>query len=194
MQSAANQTKTKKNDMKTTTQEPEIKTSIRVEFSAPHFDPYSEQVKFSAHVIGTKGSAAFDYSGGILAFSTPADRDRLMKRYKRIRTDNRADILAKILSRNVKASQNVDRPHVMRVFRDLASLSKPKATDLIACLILNANGTDQTFEQWAADLGYDSDSRKAEAIFNAFKDTARKLAAILSPEQRTEAEQIAANY
>ena len=180
--------------MKKTTQEPEIKTSIRVEFSAPHFDPYSERVKFSAHVIGVKGSAAFDYSGGIWACSTPADRDRLMKLYKRSAKDNRGDILEKILSHRVKADQNVDRPHVMRVFRDLASLSKPKPNDLIACLMLDANGADQAFEQWAADLGYDSDSRKAEAIFNACKDTARKLAVILSPEQRTEAEQIAANH
>ena len=174
--------------------EPEIKTSIRVDFSAPHFDPHTEQIKFSAHVIGAKGSAAFDYSGGIHAFSSPEARAGLLNRYKASRWNNYDLILQKINAHQVKASKNTERPDVMKVFRDLAALSKPEPHNLIACLIMDTNGTDQTFEQWAEDLGYDTDSREAERTYNACRETARKLAAILSPEQRAEAEEIAANY
>lgn len=47
--------------------------------------------------------------------------------------------------------------------------------EFLNCLVMDASGTDQAFEDWAPDLGYDPDSRKAEAIFHKCRDMAGKL-------------------
>lgn len=51
----------------------------------------------------------------------------------------------------------------------------PDAADVVHCLLMDASGTDETFEDWAGNLGYDPDSRKAEAAFNACRETAAAL-------------------
>lgn len=55
----------------------------------------------------------------------------------------------------------------------------PKPGDVLNCLILDASGVDQPFEDWASDLGYDPDSRKAEAVYRACQDTRYKLRDLL---------------
>ncbi len=52
-------------------------------------------------------------------------------------------------------------------------LPAPAIADVIYSLVSDAQCVrhGQTFEEFAADLGYDEDSRKAEAIFNACRDT-----------------------
>lgn len=52
----------------------------------------------------------------------------------------------------------------------------PKIEDVLDCLASDASGLDHpaTFEEWAADYGYDPDSRRAEQIFNnCVEQTAR---------------------
>lgn len=55
--------------------------------------------------------------------------------------------------------------------------AEPKAADVLDCLasdassIENANG----FEDWAADFGYDTDSRKAEKTYKACEHIAKRL-------------------
>lgn len=51
----------------------------------------------------------------------------------------------------------------------------PDAADVVHCLLMDASGTDETFEDWAGNLGYDPDSRKAEGIFKACRDVAAAL-------------------
>ncbi len=41
----------------------------------------------------------------------------------------------------------------------------PDASSVIDSLLLDVSGLDQRFEDWAADLGYDEDSRRAEIIY-----------------------------
>jgi hypothetical protein len=43
---------------------------------------------------------------------------------------------------------------------------RPEVADVLSCLASDASGADQDFESWASDLGYDTDSRKAESIYN----------------------------
>lgn len=45
-------------------------------------------------------------------------------------------------------------------------LPAPAAVDLVYCIVLD-NPHEETFECWAAGLGYDVDSRKAEEIYRA---------------------------
>ena len=82
----------------------------------------------------------------------------------------------------------------------LGSFSKsvpllPKLADVLHCLasdcdVLDAGG----FEQWAADLGYDSDSRKAEGIYRACLDIALKLRAALGEDGLTKLREACQGY
>jgi hypothetical protein len=52
----------------------------------------------------------------------------------------------------------------------------PEMADVLSCLISEADAIDHTdFESWADSLGYDSDSRKAEAVYQACLKTALAL-------------------
>ena len=63
------------------------------------------------------------------------------------------------------------------------SAIKPNPLDVLYSLALDASVTDEgTFENWAASLGYDPDSRKAEAIWRACLDLALRLRAALGDE------------
>ena len=48
-----------------------------------------------------------------------------------------------------------------------AHKAPPDAASILCSLVSDANGTDQSFEDWADDSGYDSDSRKAEGTYKA---------------------------
>lgn len=54
---------------------------------------------------------------------------------------------------------------------------EPNAYDLLECLISDASGWDQSrsFEEWAEDYGYDTDSRKAERIYKTIGTEAMRL-------------------
>jgi hypothetical protein len=55
-----------------------------------------------------------------------------------------------------------------------AHTKPPTAADVLDCLASDASGADESFEDWAANYGYDTDSRKAERTYNAVrKQTAR---------------------
>ena len=57
---------------------------------------------------------------------------------------------------------------------------EPKALDVIHSLVSDSDVLDAGgFESWARDLGYDTDSRKAEAIYRACLETALKLRAAI---------------
>ena len=52
----------------------------------------------------------------------------------------------------------------------------PKITDVLYSLCMDSDVLEAgSFEQWAGDLGYDTDSRKAESIYRACLDNALKL-------------------
>lgn len=56
----------------------------------------------------------------------------------------------------------------------------PTAADVLSCLCSDARSADRTtFEDWCSDLGYDTDSRKAEKIYLACVETNAKLHAFL---------------
>lgn len=52
----------------------------------------------------------------------------------------------------------------------------PKSEDVIYSLIMDSDVLNYSnFEDWAGDMGYDSDSRKAESIYRACLEIALKL-------------------
>ena len=52
----------------------------------------------------------------------------------------------------------------------------PSAEDILACLRMDVQGADAgSFEEWAQELGYDEDFRKAEKIYRAVRDQTAQL-------------------
>ncbi len=55
-------------------------------------------------------------------------------------------------------------------------ISPPHPADVISCLLTDSSAEDYaTFEDWANEMGYDPDSRKAEAIWQACLETSRNM-------------------
>lgn len=51
----------------------------------------------------------------------------------------------------------------------------PDYDSVMACLVRDAEALEQTFENWANELGYDTDSKKAYSIWEECCNNARKL-------------------
>lgn len=62
---------------------------------------------------------------------------------------------------------------------------EPDAEGVLDCLLSDASGIDQDFESWASDLGYDTDSRKAEAIYKECQKQTEKLKRLLGDDFET---------
>jgi hypothetical protein len=58
---------------------------------------------------------------------------------------------------------------------------EPTAAEVLSCLLSDASSADdaRSFEDFAGELGYDVNSRKAERIYKACQRTSRKLHAFL---------------
>lgn len=58
-----------------------------------------------------------------------------------------------------------------------AHTSEPTAYDVLACLLSDASSAEnaRSFEEWAGDYGYDTDSRSAERTYNAVVKQTEKL-------------------
>lgn len=56
---------------------------------------------------------------------------------------------------------------------------EPQPADILECLASDASGAEQSFEDWCSDLGFDSDSRKAERTYKAVQTQTEKLRKLL---------------
>jgi len=59
----------------------------------------------------------------------------------------------------------------------------PDPIEILWAVARDGDALDQTFEDWASDFGYDTDSRKAEKIYRACQDNALRLKKILSTDK-----------
>lgn len=74
-------------------------------------------------------------------------------------------------------------------------LDKPALRDVIASLLMDSEAIDSGgFEEWASDLGYDTDSRKAEAIYRACVDTGLKMRLMFGDAAVTELRELFQDY
>lgn len=71
----------------------------------------------------------------------------------------------------------------------------PNPCDVMACLVMDSSVLDcGGFENWAAEFGYDTDSRKAESIYGACLETALALRAGLGGDTLAELAEAFADY
>jgi hypothetical protein len=55
--------------------------------------------------------------------------------------------------------------------------------ELVYSLTTDGQGTDQSFEDWCVDLGYDADSRKAHSIYTACQEIGWMIRRNFTPEE-----------
>lgn len=68
----------------------------------------------------------------------------------------------------------------------------PALADVLACLLQDGEGTEwESFESWADNYGYDTDSRKAEEVYRACQEAGRALAGMFSPAERERLRELA---
>ena len=73
-------------------------------------------------------------------------------------------------------------------------LPAPSATSLLYCIVLDSDVQDCTFEDWCSNLGFDPDSRKAEAIYGACRAQTRDAQRVLGRELMEEAAKLLEGY
>jgi hypothetical protein len=74
-------------------------------------------------------------------------------------------------------------------------LDPPALRDVLYCLIQDASAIDSpTFEDWASDLGMDTDSRAAEKMYNACIQTGLKLRQIIGDAALTKLRELFQDY
>lgn len=56
-----------------------------------------------------------------------------------------------------------------------AHTKPPRIDEVLNALASDSDGANELFESWCNELGYDSDSRKAEQIFNTCRRQAKRL-------------------
>jgi len=67
-----------------------------------------------------------------------------------------------------------------------AHKGEPSMTDVLESLQCDASGRDgQSFEDWCSEFGYDTDSKRAEATYNACGQTVYKLRSLLGRDAYT---------
>lgn len=66
-------------------------------------------------------------------------------------------------------------------FMGSAHTSEPTAADVLSCLCSDAAGIENaaSFDDWCAEYGYDTDSRKAERTYKACEAIATKVRRLL---------------
>jgi len=61
----------------------------------------------------------------------------------------------------------------------------PTVQDVLECLAMDCSMMDQPFEDWASDLGYDTDFRKAEKIYKVCIKQEKSLKRVFGYEYQT---------
>jgi hypothetical protein len=69
----------------------------------------------------------------------------------------------------------------------------PKGADVFACLLSDSASADNTFEAWADEYGYDTDSRKAEGMYRACKETLSKLESMFKTSELSDLREVFAD-
>lgn len=118
------------------------------------------------------GSIRTDYQCAPLAHMSKDAIDNAIPRWDNMRSQTKGlRYVGKLAGTRSIAQAEYDRlaeEHAPACFQ-------ADAADVLDCLLTDASGTDQPFEDWAVDLGYSTDSRKAEATFHACRESAAKL-------------------
>ncbi len=148
------------------------------------------QLHFAGIVSVNGKEESFDYSAGYgcalssekiktLTKNFHADRTILWK--KGFEGIEPCKYVAEKIFKGVSASKFTDQKTVALFMQWLLRTWKPEPQDLLNNLKLDAQCGEYSFDDFCANLGYDEDSRKAEASWRACQESGRKLRNLLGP-------------
>ena len=103
-----------------------------------------------------------------------------------VRPIKRNPYMQEQMPRNFKCTiefegRGYDEPLTVYFSQGSAYEKPPTLAEVLDCLASDASGVDntQSFEDWASEYGYDTDSRKAEKTYNICVQQAQELKALL---------------
>ena len=70
----------------------------------------------------------------------------------------------------------------------------PTQASVLYCLLSDADALDYSFDEWCDNLGYDSDSIKANSMYEACREIARNLDDVFTPEQIEKLQELLQDY
>lgn len=70
----------------------------------------------------------------------------------------------------------------------------PSLADVLYSLVMDSDAGEYTFEEWAGNFGYDTDSRTAESMYNQCRDTGSKLRRMLGAENLSKLRDLFQDY
>lgn len=81
-----------------------------------------------------------------------------------------------------------DRAMTVEFHQGSAHTEEPNLEDVIGCLAMNAGGFENAkyFEDWAREYGYETDSRRAYATYEAVQTRTHDMRELLSSDQYQE--------
>lgn len=141
-----------------------------------HFDDDKEDRDIYAITI-KRGQRSFSFNFG----NSIAHSGKFLVGYKMANNTVRSD--AKRFNDKKEAESAAFRAEMI-VNKDF---SKPGSYDILACLTKYDPGT---LEDFCSEFGYDTDSKKAENIYNAVKDEYQNMARLFTDEELEQLQEI----
>lgn len=132
-------------------------------------------IHFKIRLVNNGKEMPVDYSGGILAFASYAAREKFSAVNKQVR---------------VVADEYVYNEAVRGLFED----AKLSLQTVIHSLLSDSRAGEMSFTDFCSDFGYDTDSRKALAVWEACVETNGKFRALVGREMFDELETLLSDY
>lgn len=85
-------------------------------------------------------------------------------------------------------------PYKREVVYTRKPLPAPHAADILHCIIVDSTDNHDSFEEWAREYGYDTDSRKAEETYNACRKQTRNAQSVFGAKLLAELASILEQY
>lgn len=98
-------------------------------------------------------------------------------------------------SRIISHKNGYDAAQGDQAFARFTQIPEPALRDVLYSLMMDASAIDYaTFEEWAGEYGYDTDSRKAESIYRDCLEISLKLRAMLGDEKLAKLHEMFQDY
>jgi hypothetical protein len=159
---------------------PNIPAAITGEVLSRHIDWSDKerpQITFQIQLSGPGGKEVFKYSGGLLAFMTDATRKSISGPFwknDKIPVQRALQAITGCHGK-VRFSPEDKKDPATLAAGFLLSNAVPELPGLLHCLTMDASALDVDFEEWAADLGYNPDSRKDHALYEECRSQSRRF-------------------
>lgn len=109
-------------------------------------------------------------------------------------TKKRAALDFTSLTEKDRAGQTMHGRRYLQRVQELRKPQIPPIAGVLYSLILDGSACNESFASWCEDYGYDSDSRKALAIYMACQGNADKLHRVFTPAQITRIQELLQEY